>query len=405
LRILILNQYFHPDSAATAQLLTELCEDLAAWHEVHVVTGRPSYNPSERTASRGMISRESHAGVRVSRVWSTTFDRSSMAGRLANYGTYLGCSLASALAVTRPDVVIALTDPPPVGLIGLLVARLRGVPFVLVTQDIFPDIAIQLGRLTNPAAIAGLRMVSRRLFRSADRLVSIGRDMDRRLTTLGVAAERIVTIPGWADVTAVRPLGQPSRLRREWRLEDRFVVMHSGNVGFSQGLETLLEAAALLTDLPEIAFLVVGEGAARARLESEARRRNLENVFFQPYQPKALLAESLGVADVHVVALRAGLAGYIVPSKVYGILAAGKPIIAAVEEGSEPALIVVEHRCGRRIEPEDPAALAAAVLEMRNTRLEDMGRQARTAAEEHYNRERASSAYLALLEQVTARGL
>jgi glycosyltransferase involved in cell wall biosynthesis len=405
LRILILNQYFHPDSAATAQLLTELCEDLAAWHEVHVVTGRPSYNPSERTASRGMISRESHAGVRVSRVWSTTFDRSSMAGRLANYGTYLGCSLASALAVTRPDVVIALTDPPPVGLIGLLVARLRGVPFVLVTQDIFPDIAIQLGRLTNPAAIAGLRMVSRRLFRSADRLVSIGRDMDRRLTTLGVAAERIVTIPGWADVTAVRPLGQPSRLRREWRLEDRFVVMHSGNVGFSQGLETLLEAAALLTDLPEIAFLVVGDGAARARLESEARRRNLENVFFQPYQPKALLAESLGVADVHVVALRAGLAGYIVPSKVYGILAAGKPIIAAVEEGSEPALIVVEHRCGRRIEPEDPAALAAAVLEMRNTRLEDMGRQARTAAEEHYNRERASSAYLALLEQVTARGL
>jgi glycosyltransferase involved in cell wall biosynthesis len=181
--------------------------------------------------------------------------------------------------------------------------------------------------------------------------------------------------------------------------------MHSGNVGFSQGLETLLEAAALLTDLPEIAFLVVGEGVARPRLELEARRRNLENVFFQPYQPKALLAESLGVADVHVVALRAGLAGYIVPSKVYGILAAGKPIIAAVEEGSEPALIVVEHRCGRRIEPEDPAALAAAVLEMRNTRLEDMGRQARTAAEEHYNRERASSAYLALLEQVTARGL
>jgi glycosyltransferase involved in cell wall biosynthesis len=247
-------------------------------------------------------------------------------------------------------------------------------------------------------------MVSRRLFRSADRVVSIGRDMDRRLAELGVAAEKVVTIPGWADVAAVRPLGQPSRLRCEWRLEDRFVVMHSGNVGFSQGLETFLDAAALLTHRPEIAFLVVGEGAARPKLELEARRRHLENVLFQPYQPKALLAESLGVADIHVVGLRAGLAGYIVPSKVYGILAAGKPIIAAVEEGSEPALIVVEHRCGRRIEPEDPEALAEAVLEMRNTQLEDMGRQARIAAEEHYNRRRASKAYLALLEQITSRG-
>jgi colanic acid biosynthesis glycosyl transferase WcaI len=402
-RILILNQYFHPDSAATAQLLTELCEDLAVRHEVHVVAGRPSYNPSERVPSRGMISHERHGGVRVSRVWSTTFDRSSMAGRLANYGTYLGSSLAGALTVPRPDVVIALTDPPPVGLIGLLVARLRGVPFVLVTQDIFPEVAIQLGRLTNRGAITSLRLVSRHLLRSPERLVSIGRDMDRRLTELGVAPEKIVTIPGWADVAAVRPLGQPSRLRREWRLEERFVVMHSGNVGFSQGLETLLEAAALLADRPEFAFLIVGEGAARSKLEQEARRRGLENVQFHPYQPKAQLAESLGVADVHVVGLRPGLAGYIVPSKVYGILAAGKPIIAAVEEGSEPALIVVEHGCGCRIEPEDPAALAAAVLRMREGRLEEMCRQARMAAEELYNRGRASSAYLALLEQVTVQ--
>jgi MYXO-CTERM domain-containing protein len=179
--------------------------------------------------------------------------------------------------------------------------------------------------------------------------------------------------------------------------------MHSGNVGFSQGLETLLEAAALLANRPEFAFLIVGEGAARSKLEREARRRGLDNVQFHPYQPKAHLAESLGAADVHVVGLRPGLAGYIVPSKVYGILAAGKPIIAAVEEGSEPALIVVEHGCGCRIEPDDPAALAAAVLGMREGRLEEMGRQARRAAEGLYNRGRASSAYLALLEQVTAQ--
>ena len=401
MRILILNQYFHPDTAATAQLLTELCEDLATQHEVHVVTGRPSYNPSERTASRGMISRESHAGVRVSRVWSTAFDRSSMAGRLVNYGTYLGCSLVGALSVARPDVVIALTDPPPVGVIGLVVARIRGVPFVLVTQDIFPDVAIQLGRLTNSNLAAAIRLMSDRLFRSARTVISIGRDMERRLIELGVPPHKIVTIQGWADPSVVRPLTEPSRFRRDWGLEGRFVVMHSGNVGLSQGLDTLINAAELLLAESDVVFLVVGEGASRADLQREAARRGLHNVLFMSHQPKALLSQSLGAADVHLVSLRRGLAGYIVPSKVYGILAAGKPFIAAVEDGSEPALLIEEWACGLRVEPGDPRALADAVLQMRQAPLEEMGMRARSAAEERYNRHRATSAYLRVLEELT----
>ena len=402
MRVLVLNQYFHPDSAATAQLLTELCEDLATRHEIRVVCGRPSYNPTEPTFSRGLISHESHAGVRVSRVWSTTFDRSSMGGRLANYGTFLGCSLAGALAAPRPDLVIALTDPPPIGLIGVIAARLSGVPFVLVTQDIFPEVAIQLGRLSNPEVASALRLVSRRVLRSARRVVSIGRDMNGRLVELGVAPEKIVTIPGWADSLALRPLQGPSPLRRDWGLDGRFVVMHSGNVGFSQGLESLLQAAELLLDEPVVRFVIVGEGASRAELQREATRRRLDNVVFVPHQPRALLSQSLGAADVHLVSLRRGLAGYLVPSKMYGILAAGKPFIAAVEAGSEPALVIDEYICGLRVEPGDPQRLADAVLEMRRAPLQEMGRRARQAAEERYNRQRASAAYLALLDQVTA---
>jgi glycosyltransferase involved in cell wall biosynthesis len=325
-----------------------------------------------------------------------------MAGRLANYGTYLGCSLAGALAMTRPDVVIALTDPPPVGLIGLLVARLHGVPFVLVTQDIFPDVAIQLGRLTNSNVATVLRFLSHRLFRSAHRVISIGRDMDRRLVELGVPPQKIVTIQGWADPLAVRPLTAPSRLRRDWSLDGRFVVMHSGNVGLSQGLESLLQAAELLLTEPDIVFVLVGEGASRSDLQREAARRGLDNVVFISHQPKALLSQSLGAADVHLVSLRRGLAGYIVPSKVYGILAAGKPFIAAVEDGSEPALVIAEYACGLRVEPGDPRALADAVLQMRLAPLEEMGMRARLAAEERYNRHRATSAYLGVLEELTA---
>ena len=404
MRILVLNQYFHPDRSATSQLLTELCEDLAEHHDVFVVTGRPSYNAAGSTGSRGLVSREWHGRVRVARVWSTAFDRSHMGRRLTNYGTFLASSVAGAFAVRRPDVVVALTDPPPVGLIGALTAQLRGVPFVLVTKDIFPDVAIELGALRNPAAIRGLRFMRSTLFDSADRLVSIGRDMDRRLIAHGVPAWKIETIHDWSDGASVAPLDAPSSLRTELGWHDRFVVMHSGNVGLSQDLPTMLDAAEILRGRSDTLFAIVGDGASKAALVRSAADRRLDNVVFLPLQDKAALSASLGAADVHLVGLRAGLAGYIVPSKVYGILAAGKPFIAAVERGSEPDLIVREHGCGVRVEPGDAEALAGAVLEMQDADLVSMGKRGREALETRFDRTIASRAYLDLLESTAGIG-
>jgi colanic acid biosynthesis glycosyl transferase WcaI len=399
-RILVLNQYFHPDQSATSQLLTELCEDLADHHEVYAVTGRPSYNPTESTRSRGMISRERHGRVRVARVWSTSFDRAEASKRLINYGTYLLTSSVGALSIPSPDVVVALTDPPPVGLIGSWAATLRRRPFVLVTKDIFPDVAIRMGKLRNRGVIGLLRAMSSSLFHSANKVVSIGRDMDRRLLELGVAPSKIETINDWADGRLLRPLSGPSQLRQAYGWDDRFVVMHSGNVGLSQSLDTLIEAADLLRKHQEILIAIVGEGASKTRLQRDVAGRRLGNVTFLPYQPKATLSESLGAADVHLVSLKRGLAGFIVPSKVYGIMAAGKPFLAAVERSSEPALIVEEHGCGLRIEPDDPSALAGAILRMEHEPLEEMGRRAREAFERVFDRPIATGAYRRLLESL-----
>jgi glycosyltransferase involved in cell wall biosynthesis len=399
-RILVLNQYFHPDRSATSQLLTELCEDLSRFHDVFVVTGRPSYNAAGGTASSGLVSREWHGRVRVARVWSTAFDRALMPGRLTNYGTYLASSVAGAFAVRRPDVVVALTDPPPVGLIGALAAKLRGVPFVLVTKDIFPDVAVQLGALRNRTAIEALRVIKSTLLGSADRVVSIGRDMRERLLEDGVPTGKILTIHDWSDGSAVRPLDSPSslRVRRGW--DKRFVVMHSGNVGLSQDLDTVIEAADRLRHHDDVLFAIVGEGASKARLQRMVADRGLENMEFLSFQDKADLSESLGAADVHLVTLKRGLAGYIVPSKVYGILAAGKPFIAAVERESEPALIAEEHGCGVVVEPGDPEALARAVLEMRDADLVNMGKRGRQALEDRFDRPIAVRAYLDLLASI-----
>ncbi|MBA3363388.1 MAG: glycosyltransferase family 4 protein, partial [Actinobacteria bacterium] len=226
-------------------------------------------------------------------------------------------------------------------------------------------------------------------------------DMERRLVALGTDPSKIQVIPNWADGSAIRPLeALSSRLRIERGWEKRFVVMHSGNVGLSQELGTLLSAADLLRDEPDIVFAIVGEGAAKAGLQTEAVRRHLLNVEFLPYQPKEDLADSLGASDLHVIGLKRGLAGYIVPSKVYGILAAGRPYIAGVESGAEPALIAEKYSCGIHVEPGDPSALAAAIVGFRNDPARDMGSNGRRALEEHFDRPIATEAYRRLLESI-----
>jgi putative colanic acid biosynthesis glycosyltransferase WcaI len=401
MRILVINQYFHPDRSATSQLLTELCEDLALAHDVTVVTGRPSYDPQYPIHSRGIVSRERHRRVDVLRVWSTTFDRSAgMPGRIANYASYLPSSVAGALSVRRPDVVLAMTDPPMIAAVAALVGRIRRVPFVYVSEDVFPEVGMELGRIRNPLLIRALSRLNRWLWRRADRVVAIGRDMERRLVGAGCPRWKLEVIDNWADGTVVRPLEGPSVLRAERAWDGRFVVMHSGNVGLSQSLDSLIDAADLLRDDPGVVFAIVGEGAAKAGLQAEVRRRRLSNVEFLSYQPHETLSDSLGAADVHVVGLRRGLAGYVVPSKVYGVLAAGKPYLAAVEPGAEPALIAEEHGCGIRVEPDDAEALADGIRAMRETDLGEMSRNARKAFEERFDRPRATEAYRRLIESL-----
>ncbi len=402
MRILILNQYFYPDLASTAQLLTELSEDLALHQHVTVVCGRPSYDPIEMHDVRGLVSSELHGRVRVLRTWSTSFRRASMAGRLANYGTYISSSLAGAMRAGRPDVVLAMTDPPVIAAAAALTARLRGVPFVYVVQDLFPQVGVALGKIRNRTLIRSLEALNRSLRHRASAVVAIGRNMAATLRALGVPENKLRIIPNWCDGSIVRPLDGRSKLRTELGLDGRFVVMHSGNVGFSQELDTLLDAATALRNDPEIHFLVVGGGAARPSLETRARARRLANVTFLGYRPKVELSDALGAADLHVVGLRRGLEGLIVPSKMYGVMAAGKPFIAAVDRRSEIALVVEETGCGIRVEPGDAAQLASTIAEVRHEegRLAGMGRRGRSRLESEFERSRATGAYRDLLQSL-----
>src|SRR4051794_28751420 len=243
MRVLVVNQYFYPDQSSTAQLLTELCEDLAAHHDVTVVCGQPSYSPVLGTIRRGFVRRERYGRVKILRTWSTSFTRYSTAGRLANYGTYLVSSLVGGLKADRPDIVLTMTDPPFVALIAMAVSKLRRTPFVYVNQDVFPEVALALGAIREGRTAAILRSVNRRIRSSAVAVVAIGDEMRDQLIALGTPARKVRVIQNWADTEAIIPLDGVSSVRAALGWKDRRVVMHSGNVGRSQDLWALVDAA------------------------------------------------------------------------------------------------------------------------------------------------------------------
>jgi colanic acid biosynthesis glycosyl transferase WcaI len=395
MRVLFLDQFFPPDSAAVAYLLGQLCEDLSEHHEVWVLAGKPSYSPETNTY-------RPH-GVNVRRAWSTVHDRSNMLGRLTNYGTYLSSSLLRSMALPRPDVVVALTDPPVIGLIGLVAARRHKSAFVQVYQDVYPDIMMALGRMKNPFLISIWRRLNRFVRERADRIVVVGRDMADKLEGEGVPAHKICVIPNWADSGVFEPR-QVDEVRAAMGWDGRFVIMHAGNVGLAQNLDRVLDAAERLGDEPDLAIVFLGEGASKARLQELARQRRLSNVEFLDSVPKEQAQLIARAVDLHIVSLAPGLLGCAVPSKMYGILEAGKPFVAAVEAGSEVARTIDEYRCGVRVDPGDAEQLADAIVHIRSHPDPTMGERGRAAFENTFSRDVATTAYRELLESLSGNG-
>jgi len=398
-RLLVFNQYYWPGVEATAHLLSELCAALASDFDVTVVTGKLQSEP-------GRVHREEHEGVEIVRVSSTAFDRSSLPLRALNYATYLLGSLRTGLTAAPPDVVLCMTDPPVIADVALVVARRFDAPVVVVSQDVFPEIAIELRRLENKIVIEVLRGLIRLYLRRADRVVAIGETMRLRLEGKGAIPERLRVIPNWVDSTVLTPQPHDNEWSREQEFEGRFVVMHSGNVGFAQNLDALVRATTFLRDLDRLTVAVVGEGSRRAELVALAELLETDAVRFLPYQPRSALSESLSAASIHVVGLAKGLSGYVVPSRLYGILSVGRPVIVAADRDSETAQLVERVECGVVVPPGRPELLAAAIRKAYEGELplEEMGKRAREYVTEEADRTVAIDRYRRLLAELQAEG-
>lgn len=351
--VLFINRVYPPDVAATGQLLAELATGLhgLGW-QVTVVTSR---------STKGADTCEHLDGVSVERVSGLPFTRASHWRRLLSYVSLYPALLWRALRLPKADVVVTMTDPPLQLLLGVVLKRFRKARLVHWAQDIYPELAEALGVLpANGIATLLLRRLSTWGLKHHDHIVTVGECMQQRLVERGIDAARISVIPNWADHQLIHPIAHDSNpFRQRHGLQGRFVVMYSGNLGLAHDFMSIVDAAELLQQsLPEVLFLFVGEGPQRAWLIEQIKTRRLENIRLLPPQSKHDLAASLGAADLHLVSMRQSLVGLLVPSKVYGILAAGRPLLFLGPESSEVARLVASHDCGEVLANVNGAELA-----------------------------------------------
>jgi colanic acid biosynthesis glycosyl transferase WcaI len=404
-RLLFLNRYYCPDESATSQILTDLTRGLAERDfEVHVICSRQLYGDASARLPRA----ETLSGVMIHRIATTRFGRARLLGRAVDYASFFLSAGVLLMRLARSgDVLVAKTDPPLLSLLAAPIARIRRLTLINWQQDVFPEVASRLGANPLPKRVDQLlRRLRDWSLRSANMNVLVGHRMLEYIASRDVPRERLCVIENWADSTSIRPKdARCSALRTQWGLAGQFVVGYSGNLGRAHEHAPLLAAASALKDDASVAFLFIGGGVKMEALKAQVDERNLRGVRFLPHQPRECLEDSLAAADVHLVSLIPALEGLIVPSKFYGILAAGRPVVFVGDPDGELARIIRATGSGVVVGtgPVAGAELAAAIGRLQR---DERGRQAMSLAarqllDDRYTANRGVATWAELLSRVS----
>jgi len=401
-RVLLLNLYYPPDTSATAKMAQTVVEALAEKHDITVLCGRPSYDPTERRPWR-LFQSEQSGSVRILRVGSSDYPRTQMKKRVFNYLSYVFLAVPRALFLPC-DVILAMTDPPFEGIVGAFVALVKRKPYVYNIRDLYPDMAVG-GSIVKPGLLARVwEKLHRWALRHSTRVVVLGEDMRRRILAKGVDPAALVIVRDGAEIaasTAATP-ALDQQVIDAIRGNFRFVLLHAGNLGFYGAWDTLLSGAASLA-ADGIGLVFVGGGAQRPRLEAAAA--NIPNVRFLPFFPANKVSSVLAAADAHIITIKRGLEGVVVPSKMYGILAAGKPIVAVAPRECDVVSLGKEKGFSISADPDDPAGFAqlARQLSQNPDALRKMGMAAHAAAP-GYERSKELQKLVKIIDEVAENG-
>jgi colanic acid biosynthesis glycosyl transferase WcaI len=362
--VLFLNQYFPPDSSATAELARTLVEALdKAGYAVRVIAGRPSY---ELKTGHGLLQwpREDHRSATVERVFSTTYPRVRMRGRVMNYLTYIVFAALRSLR-TKAEVVVTMTDPPIVGMLGAMIAVFRRIPFAYNIQDLHPDMALASGMIRKSCLTKIWSRLHLLAMRRANLIMTPGFDMRARITAKGISPKKIMVVRHGAEPMPDLP-GKDDPLVKELRHGFRFTLMHAGNLGLYGAWSAIIEAAGGLNK-KGVGMIFIGTGAAENSVRNLAS--HCSNVRFLPYRPMEQIPHVMAAGDLQVLTMQRGFEGLVVPSKLYTILSAGRPVLVVADEKCDAARLVAECGCGVVVPPDDPDGIRDAV----NCLMSDQG--------------------------------
>jgi glycosyltransferase involved in cell wall biosynthesis len=403
--ILLISQYFYPEMISTGHILTELLVELTKKGvKGSVICAQPTYYSRERVNPR-MV----YEGVKIIRTRNTQYDKNSPKGKIFNSASFLLHAAVLSLKLDTEGPVLAVTNPPFLGIVGPILKRIRGRSFILIIHDLYPDIAVNMGYLKAGSPITALwKLANQWVFRKASFIVVLGRDMRSLLRSQlpGKEGDKVVYIPNWADPAIISPIERGENpFIKSLGLENKFLVQYSGNMGLTHDMETIVEAAHELREDRAIQFVMIGGGGKLSKIEEMARVYKLNNMTFLPYQPRENLKNSLGASDVSLISLEEEASGFSVPSKLYGTMASGRPIIANVPGDSEVAMTLREFNCGIATRPKNVSEMVNAIRSLKSNESERkaMGERAYKAFLENFTVQKCADQYYKLIEQITSR--
>ena len=407
MRLLIFSIQFAPEITGNAAVITGLAQALASrGHQVTVLAGTPHYRLPHVPA--GYLFRpfrcESRDGVKIVRCWALPKSDGKVS-KLLNYVSFTLTSFLASLFTSHPDAVLVVSPPFWLGFNALFLKALRRCPVIYNAQDLFPEAYLASGEVRAGRLTRAIDCLMTRLYISCDRITVITGSFAEAIAAKGIDPRKIVTIPNVVDTSAVAPLPRSNSFSRRWGLDDKFVVMYAGNIGYTHGTELLVEAAERLVNLENLRFLVIGGGSRQADLERQARKRRLANMKFLPTQPSESLPEMLASADILVITTKPGAGRTSFPSRIYTFLLAARPVVASVDSDSDLARLLDEADAGIVTEPGDIQALCRALetLYHAHSTRERLAQKGREFLEDHYSSNAVVEQYDELLKRLVSR--
>ncbi len=409
MHVVLLNQAFHPDVVATAQMGKDLADALVRrGHSVTAIASRSIYGKKGASLpKREEIPVRGGGAIHASRVGMSVFGKAGIAARIADFGLFYLLAMWRLLTLKRPDVVICYTTPPFIGLAGIVSRWLRGSKAVYWVMDLYPDLPVACGVMKEKGlATRFFERLNRFILKHSDVNIVLGRCMQERVVSKGTPEPRVRIIPVWADLNGIEPVDHATNpLRATWAPKREFLIMYSGNFGLGHDAQTIIGAMRALKDDKTVRFIFIGGGKRRKEVEAAVKEFGLTNATFEDYRPRSELSQSLSAGDVHLISLKEGVEGIMVPSKMYGIMAVARPSLFVGHPTSEIARVLDESGSGMTVREGDSASLTAKILELKNdpARTRSMGESGRRAIAGHYDSAAACGQWIDMLEQLVKK--